>query len=53
MDRRLTPAHLVRVNGPLLEVEGLAGVAMSELVSLGESGIAGEVVSIRGTTVTV
>lgn len=53
MDRRLTPARLVRVNGPLLEVEGLAGVAMSELVSLGESGIAGEVVSIRGTTVTV
>ena len=53
MDRRLTPARLVRVNGPLLEVEGLAGVAMSELVALGESGIPGEVVSIRGTTVTV
>ena len=53
MDRRLTPARLVRVNGPLLEVEGLAGVAMSELVALGESEIPGEVVSIRGTTVTV
>ena len=53
MDRPLSPARLVRVNGPLLEVEGLTGVAMSELVALGASGVPGEVVSIRGDTVTV
>ena len=45
--------RLVRVNGPLLEVEGLAGVAMSELVALGAGAVPGEVVSIRGGTVTV
>ena len=49
----MTPPRLVRVNGPLLEVEGLEGVAMSELVALGRAGIPGEVVSIRGSTVTV
>ena len=53
VDRRMTPPRLVRVNGPLLEVEGLEGVAMSELVALGRAGIPGEVVSIRGSTVTV
>jgi len=45
--------RLVRVNGPLLEIEGLADVAISELVALGVPGIPGEVVAIRGTTVTV
>lgn len=53
MDRHLNAARLVRVNGPLLEVEGLTGVAMSELVALGERGVPGEVVAIRGQTVTV
>ena len=53
MDRPVTPGRLVRVNGPLLEVQGLVGVAMSELVALGEIGVPGEVVSIRGETVTV
>lgn len=52
MDARLSP-RLVRVNGPLLEIEGLEDVAMSELVALGPHGIPGEVVSIRGTSVTV
>ena len=53
MDTRVTGARLVRVSGPLLEVEGLVGVAMSELVALGERAIPGEVVAIRGTTATV
>ncbi len=52
MEVPLSP-RLVRVNGPLLEIEGLADVAMSELVALGVQGIPGEVVAIRGTTVTV
>ena len=52
MEIPLSP-RLVRVNGPLLEIEGLADVAMSELVALGVQGIPGEVVAIRGTTVTV
>ena len=44
-----------RVNGPLIEVEGLAGVAMSELVAVGRDGLAGEVVAVRpqGPTVQV
>ena len=52
MDAHLSP-RIVRVNGPLLEVERLADVAMSELVALGAQGITGEVVSIRGSNVTV
>ena len=39
--------HVVRVNGPLVEVEGLDGVAMSELVELGPQRLPGEVVAIR------
>ncbi|HEY7723085.1 MAG TPA: V-type ATP synthase subunit A [Pedococcus sp.] len=52
MDAQLSP-RIVRVNGPLLEVEPLTDVAMSELVALGAQGITGEVVSIRGSAVTV
>ncbi len=46
-------ARVARVNGPLVEVEGLAGAAMSDVVKLGERGLAGEVVAIRGDVTTV
>ncbi len=39
---------MLRVSGPLVEVDGLAGVAMSELVALGPEPLPGEVVAIRG-----
>ena len=45
--------RVVRVSGPLVQVEGLADVSMSELVELGRQGIPGEVVAIRDTVVTV
>jgi V/A-type H+-transporting ATPase subunit A len=47
----LTAARVVRVSGPLIEVEELEGVAMAEMVSLGPRALPGEVVAIRGTTV--
>jgi V/A-type H+/Na+-transporting ATPase subunit A len=45
-------ARVARVNGPLVEVEGLAA-AMSDVVELGEFGLPGEVVAIRGDVTTV
>lgn len=53
MDGQASGARVVRVSGPLVEIDGLADVAMSELVALGAQGITGEVVSIRGTAVTL
>jgi len=47
------PGRVVRVSGPLVEVEGLADVAMAELVGLGAAQLPGEVVAIRGTTISV
>ncbi len=54
-DGRIVPSagRVVRVSGPLVEVEGLADVAMSELVGLGVQALPGEVVAIRGTHVSV
>jgi V/A-type H+-transporting ATPase subunit A len=46
-------ATVVRVSGPLVEVDGLTGVAMSELVAVGPDGIPGEVVALAGDTVTI
>ena len=46
-------ARVARVNGPLVEVEGLAGAAMSNIVELGERGLPGEVVAIRGDVTTI
>jgi V/A-type H+-transporting ATPase subunit A len=40
------------VNGPLVEVDGLTGVAMSEVVELGRERLSGEVVAIRDGVVT-
>jgi V/A-type H+-transporting ATPase subunit A len=51
--RGLSAARIVRVNGPLLEVEGLAALAMADLVALGDAGLPGEVVAISGGTATV
>lgn len=42
-----------RINGPLVEVEGLAGVAMLDLVALGERRLPGEVIAIDADVVTV
>jgi len=46
-------ARVVRVNGPLVEVEGLAGVAMYDLVEVGADRLPGEAVEIRGDLATV
>jgi len=45
--------RVVRVSGPLVEAEGLTGVAMAEMVGLGELGLPGEVVAIDGGHATV
>ncbi len=45
--------RVARVSGPLVEVEGLADVAMSELVELGALRLPGEVVSITDGIATV
>lgn len=46
-------ARVVRVNGPLVQVEGLAGIAMLDAVELGPQRLPGEVVAIRGDLATV
>ena len=43
----------MKVNGPLVEVDGLTDVAMSELVELGVARLPGEVVAIRRATTSV
>jgi V/A-type H+-transporting ATPase subunit A len=49
----VTPARVARVNGPLVEVTGLTGVAMYDVIELGERLLPGEVTAIRGDVVTV
>ncbi len=44
---------VTRVSGPLVEVTGLDGVAMSEVIELGDRGLPGEAVAIRGDVITV
>jgi V/A-type H+/Na+-transporting ATPase subunit A len=46
-------AQVARVNGPLVEVTGLAGVAMYDIIELGPNRLPGEVVAIRGDVTTV
>ncbi|MEV4129571.1 V-type ATP synthase subunit A [Nocardia sp. NPDC049707] len=48
-----TDTTILRVAGPLLEVTGCTGVAMNEMVTLGENAILGEVVAIRDGVLTV
>jgi vacuolar-type H+-ATPase catalytic subunit A/Vma1 len=43
-DERATPPHVVRVNGPLVEVGGLAEVAVAEIIEVGSEGLAAEVI---------
>ena len=45
--------RVVRVNGPLVEVEGLGGVAMLELVALGPDRVSAEIVALEGTRATL
>jgi V/A-type H+-transporting ATPase subunit A len=45
--------RVVRVNGPLVEVTGLAQAAMSDVIELGEQRLPGEAVAIRGDVTTV
>ena len=44
--------RITRVAGPLVEITGLPGVAVSDLVALGERELPGEVVAVRGGQVT-
>lgn len=46
-------AVVTRVSGPLVEVEGLPGVAMSSVVELGPARLPGEVVAIHDGLLTV
>ncbi|KIQ66083.1 ATPase [Kitasatospora griseola] len=45
-------ARILRVAGPLVELEYTDGIAMNDLVSLGEAELPGEVVAISGGVVT-
>jgi V/A-type H+-transporting ATPase subunit A len=47
------PARVARVNGPLVEVTGLTGVAMYDIVELGPRALPGEAVAIKGEVTTV
>jgi len=44
---------ITRVNGPLVEAEGLPKVAMYDVVELGPDRLPGEVVAVRGSVATV
>ena len=46
-------ARVTRVNGPLVEVTGLAGVTMSDVIELGERRLPGEAVAVRDDLTTV
>jgi len=48
----VTGGRVVRVNGPLVEVEELPGTAVLDLVAVGKTGLLAEVVSIRDGLVT-
>jgi V/A-type H+/Na+-transporting ATPase subunit A len=52
MSERVT-GRVKRVSGPLVEVTGLAGVAMSDIVWVGGDRLPGEVVAIDGQTATI
>ncbi|MEM1527547.1 MAG: V-type ATP synthase subunit A [Sulfolobales archaeon] len=45
MDRA---GRIYRISGPLIVAEGLTGVMMYEVVKVGEEGLIGEVIAIRG-----
>ncbi|HZK06346.1 MAG TPA: V-type ATP synthase subunit A [Actinomycetaceae bacterium] len=49
----MSAGRVVRVSGPLIEVEGLEDLAMLELVVVGEDRLAAETVSISGNRATL
>jgi len=49
----MTAATISRVNGPVVEVEGLEGVAMLELVEVGTASLPGEVIGLDSSRATV
>lgn len=46
-------SRILRVTGPLIEMEYTSGIAMYDLVSIGPAGLPGEIVAISGDVVTV
>ncbi|MDF3149696.1 V-type ATP synthase subunit A, partial [Streptomyces sp. T21Q-yed] len=46
-------SRILRVTGPLVEMEYTGGIAMYDLVAIGPAGLPGEVVAISGDVVTV
>src|SRR5207342_3551386 len=48
-----TPSRVTRVVGPLVQLDGAASFAMSDVVRLGAAGLPGEVVAIRDGSATV
>ena len=49
----VSEARIVRVNGPVVEVDGFSDVSMLELVEVGEAGLPGEVIALDGSRATV
>jgi len=45
--------RIARVSGPAVEVRGLPGARMYDLVRVGEAGLVGEIIRLRGDTATV
>lgn len=50
--RASAAGRVVRVSGPLVEVEGLAPVAVADVIEVGDAGLAAEVVSVQRSLVT-
>jgi V/A-type H+/Na+-transporting ATPase subunit A len=48
MNQRIV-GRVKRVNGPVIEAKGITDARMLELVSVGESGLTGEVIKLSGT----
>ena len=48
-----TPSRVTRVVGPLVQLDGAASFAMSDVVRLGAAGLPGEVVAIRDGSATI
>jgi V/A-type H+-transporting ATPase subunit A len=47
------PGRVVRVNGPLVEIEGVEGLSMLELITVGPRRISAETVAITGSRATL
>jgi V/A-type H+-transporting ATPase subunit A len=44
--------RVVRVNGPMVEIDGVVGTSLADLVEVGPQGLPGEIVAIRDECVT-